>query len=79
VLRIFIALKNTSPWPELNPRTLSLVASTLPTTPPRQPYVREEQRLEVSENKEWNKYVYNEERRNKVTAILEHGLRNLYM
>jgi hypothetical protein len=36
VLQIFIALKNTSPWPSLNPRPLGLVASTLTTTTPRQ-------------------------------------------
>jgi hypothetical protein len=35
VLRIFIALKNPSPWPGLNPRPLGPVASTLTTTPPR--------------------------------------------
>jgi hypothetical protein len=35
VLRIFIALKNTSPWLGLNSQTLSSVASTLTTTPPR--------------------------------------------
>jgi hypothetical protein len=32
VLRIFIALKNTSPWPGSNPQTLGSVASTLTTT-----------------------------------------------
>jgi hypothetical protein len=32
VLRIFIALKNPSPWPGLNPRPLSPVASTLTVT-----------------------------------------------
>jgi hypothetical protein len=37
VLRIFIALKNPSPRPGLNPRPLSPVASTLITTPPRRP------------------------------------------
>jgi hypothetical protein len=38
VLRIFfIALKNPSPWPGLNPRPLGPVASTLTTTPPRRP------------------------------------------
>jgi hypothetical protein len=35
VLRIFIALKNPSPWPGLNPRPLRPMASTLTTTPPR--------------------------------------------
>jgi hypothetical protein len=35
VLRIFIALKNQSPRPGLNPRTLGPVASTLTITPPR--------------------------------------------
>jgi hypothetical protein len=35
VLRIFIVLKNPSPWPGSNPTTLGLVASTLTTTPPR--------------------------------------------
>jgi hypothetical protein len=35
VLRIFIALKNPSPWPGSNSRTLGLVAITLTTTPPR--------------------------------------------
>jgi hypothetical protein len=34
VLRIFIALKNPSPWPDLNPGPLGLVASTLITAPP---------------------------------------------
>jgi hypothetical protein len=34
VLSFFIALKNLSPRPGLNPRTLSTVASTLTTTPP---------------------------------------------
>jgi hypothetical protein len=37
VLRIFIALKNPSPWPGSNPQTLGPVASTLTTTPPRRP------------------------------------------
>jgi hypothetical protein len=37
VLRIFIALKNPSPRPGLNPRLLGPVASTLTTTPPRRP------------------------------------------
>jgi hypothetical protein len=37
VLRIFIALKNPSPWPGSNPRTLGPMASTLTTTPPRRP------------------------------------------
>jgi hypothetical protein len=36
VLRNFIALKNPSPRPGLNQRTLGLVASTLTTTPPTQ-------------------------------------------
>jgi hypothetical protein len=35
MLRIFIALKNTSPWPGSNPQPLGPVASTLTTTPPR--------------------------------------------
>jgi hypothetical protein len=35
VLRIFIALTNSSPRPGLNPRPLGPVASTLGTTPPR--------------------------------------------
>jgi hypothetical protein len=35
VLRIFIALKNPSPWPHSNPRPLGPVASTLTTTPLR--------------------------------------------
>jgi hypothetical protein len=35
VLRIFVALKNPSPRPGLNPRPLGPVASTLTTTPPR--------------------------------------------
>jgi hypothetical protein len=34
VLRIFIALKNPSPWPGSNPRPLDPVASTLTTIPP---------------------------------------------
>jgi hypothetical protein len=34
-LRIFIALKNPSPWPGLNPWPLSPEAITLTTTPPR--------------------------------------------
>jgi hypothetical protein len=37
VLRIFIALKNPSPRPDLNPRPLGPVESTLTTTPPRRP------------------------------------------
>jgi hypothetical protein len=36
VLQIFITLKNSSPWPCSNPKTLGQVASTLITTPPRQ-------------------------------------------
>jgi hypothetical protein len=39
VLRIFIALKNPSPWPGLNPRPLGPVTSTLTTTPPRRLWV----------------------------------------
>jgi hypothetical protein len=35
VLRIFIALKNLSPWQKSNPQPLCPVASTLTTTPPR--------------------------------------------
>jgi hypothetical protein len=35
VLRIFIALKNPSPWPGSNPQPSGLVASTLTTSPPR--------------------------------------------
>jgi hypothetical protein len=35
VLRIFIALKNPSPWPGSNPQPLGPVASTLTITPPR--------------------------------------------
>jgi hypothetical protein len=35
VLRTFIAIKNSSPWPCSNPWTLSPVASTLTTPPPR--------------------------------------------
>jgi hypothetical protein len=35
VLRIFIALKNLSPWLGLNLKSLGPVASTLTTTPPR--------------------------------------------
>jgi hypothetical protein len=35
VLRTFIALKNPSPRPGLNPYPLGPVASTLTTTPPR--------------------------------------------
>jgi hypothetical protein len=37
VLRIFIGLKNPSPWLGSNPRPLGPVASTLITTPPRWP------------------------------------------
>jgi hypothetical protein len=33
--RIFIALKNPSPWPDSNPHALGPVASTLTTTPPK--------------------------------------------
>jgi hypothetical protein len=33
VLRIFIALKNPSPWPVSNPRPLSPAVRTLTTTP----------------------------------------------
>jgi hypothetical protein len=36
VLRIFIALKNPSPWPGSNPQPFGSVASTPKTTPPRQ-------------------------------------------
>jgi hypothetical protein len=35
VLRIFMVLKNVSPWPVLNPRPLGSVASTLTVTPSR--------------------------------------------
>jgi hypothetical protein len=35
VLRTFIAIKNPSPQPGLNPHPLGPVASTLTTTPPR--------------------------------------------
>jgi hypothetical protein len=35
VLRIFIALKNPSPWPGSNPQPLDPVARTLTSTPPR--------------------------------------------
>jgi hypothetical protein len=35
VVRIFIALKNPSPWPGSYPQPLDPVARTLPTTPPR--------------------------------------------
>jgi hypothetical protein len=35
VLRIFIALKNPSPRPGLNPRPLGTLTSTLTTKPPR--------------------------------------------
>jgi hypothetical protein len=35
VLRIFIALKNQSPWPGSNPQTMGPVASTLSSTPTR--------------------------------------------
>jgi hypothetical protein len=35
VLRIFIPLKNPSPWPGSNPQPLGPVADTLTTTPPR--------------------------------------------
>jgi hypothetical protein len=43
VLRIFIALKNPSPWPGSNPRPLGPVASTLTTTPPKRPTVSNNQ------------------------------------
>jgi hypothetical protein len=36
VLRIFITLKNPSPWPGSNPQPLGPVASTLTTIPPSQ-------------------------------------------
>jgi hypothetical protein len=36
VLRIFISLKNPSPWPGLNLQTLGPMASTVTITPPRQ-------------------------------------------
>jgi hypothetical protein len=36
VLWIFVALKNPSPLPGLNPRTLGPIASTLTITPPRE-------------------------------------------
>jgi hypothetical protein len=35
VLRIFIALKIHLPWPDLNPRTLDLLASIITTRLPR--------------------------------------------
>jgi hypothetical protein len=35
VLRIFVALKNPSPWLGFNPRTLGPMANTLTITPPR--------------------------------------------
>jgi hypothetical protein len=38
VLRIFIALKNLSPWPGSNPRPLDPVASTLTTAPSRRQF-----------------------------------------
>jgi hypothetical protein len=37
MLRIFIAIKNLSPRPRLNPRPLGPVTSTLTSTPPRRP------------------------------------------
>jgi hypothetical protein len=37
VLRIFIALKNPSPWPVSIPQPLGTLANTLTTTPPRRP------------------------------------------
>jgi hypothetical protein len=46
VLQIFIALKNPSPRPGLNPRTLGPMASTLTITPPRRLMIL----LIVSEN-----------------------------
>jgi hypothetical protein len=36
LLRIFITLKNPSPWPGSNPQPLGPVASTLTTVPPSQ-------------------------------------------
>jgi hypothetical protein len=39
VLRIFVALKNPSPWPGSNPQPLGPVASTLTTTPQTRPSV----------------------------------------
>jgi hypothetical protein len=41
VLRIFIALKNPSPWPDSKLQTLGPVVSTLTTIPPRQLDLRE--------------------------------------
>jgi hypothetical protein len=38
VLRIFIALKNPSPWPGSYQQPLGPVVSTLTTTPPRRHY-----------------------------------------
>jgi hypothetical protein len=35
VMQIYIALRNPSPWPGMNPRTLGLMASTLTIAPPR--------------------------------------------
>jgi hypothetical protein len=35
VLRIFIALRNQSPWPGLNPQPMGPVVRTLTTTPPK--------------------------------------------
>jgi hypothetical protein len=37
-MRMFIALKYTSPWPGSNPQSLGSVGSTLPTTSPRRPH-----------------------------------------
>jgi hypothetical protein len=53
VLRIFIALKNPSPWPASNPQPLGPVASTLTTTPPRQPF-------DQVHNLAWWTTLYNE-------------------
>jgi hypothetical protein len=47
VLRIFIALKNPSPWLGLNPQPLGPVASTLTTTPPRRLLYRTQEIVEI--------------------------------
>jgi hypothetical protein len=61
VLRIFIAVKNPSSRPTLNPRPLGPVASTLTTTPPRRPhlfwlpvldYIRNKHKLTCVDTKE---------------------------
>jgi hypothetical protein len=63
VLRIFIVLKNPSPWPGSNPQPLCPVASTLTSTPPR--------RLSCTEERETGTEVNYSSRRMDCTTVCE--------